>query len=161
MAEGRIHDTASGVGLALALGIVLSACIGSGDCDFEPIGASLRPPPLAPIAGDALGQCGRWVEIDGSYWTESTYDFTLARADLEEHGTADAVAEPFVTPLAGATTYAIAGVDPTEIVAMEAAAGGFVVFAQASDDFPPELCPYLAPEGNPDRGPCPGPEPDR
>lgn len=74
---------------------------------------------------------------------------------LEPIGEADEVAEPLVTPLAGPTTYAIAGVDPTEAIAMEAADGHFLVFTYSGEGpFPDDLCPYLASSGNPDRGPC-------
>jgi hypothetical protein len=35
---------------------------------------------------------------------------------------------------------------------MEAASGSFVVLTRESGEFPPELCPMLAPTENPDAG---------
>ena len=136
--------------------MMVSGCfIGTGDCGFEPIGASVKPPVLAPIFGDAVGQCGKWVKIDGYLWNQSLYGFDLDAATLEPVGEADEVAKPFVAPLAGPTTYAIPGVDSSEAVAIEAADGDFLVFTHTSDGgFPDDLCPLLAASGNPDPGPC-------
>jgi hypothetical protein len=124
------------------------------DCGFEPIGASIRAPTLLPPDASPVGVCGNWVDIDGYYWSESGYTFELDARMLEPIGEANATSK-YVSPLAAATTYEIAGVDPDEAIAMEAASGGYLVFTKESGSFPPELCPMLAPQGNPGTANCP------
>ncbi len=137
--------------------VLLSGCIGYGDCGFEPIGASIRAPMWPPVQAPAVGACGRWVDIDGYFWTQSNFTFELSAADLEPIGQADRTSD-YVAPLADATTYEIAGVDPDHAIAMEAADGTFLVFTKnTSGPFPVELCPKLASDGNAGTGGCPTP----
>ena len=124
------------------------------DCGFEPIGATIRAPTWLPPEATPVGACGDWVDIDGYYWNESQYTFELDARMLEPIGEADATSDN-VAPLAAATTYEIAGVDPDEAIAMEAADGTYLVLTKESGSFPPELCPMLAPEGNPSTASCP------
>ena len=131
------------------LALAMSGCfIGANDCGFEPIGASIRAPIMAPIQPDQLGACGHWVKIDGTLWSQSLYDFVLSAETLEPIGEATEAATG-VTALAAPTTYAIPGVNPDEAVAMERPDGSFVVFIYG-EAFPASLCPLIAPAGNPD-----------
>ena len=129
------------------------ACVHD-DCGFEPIGASIRAPTWLPPEAMAVGACGEWVDIDGYLWSESQYTFELDARMLEPIGEATATSK-YVSPLDAATTYEITGVDPDEAIAMEGADGRYVVFTKESGAFPPELCPMMAPEGNPSTANCP------
>ena len=130
--------------LAAALGTATGGCVFADDCGFEPIGASIRAPNLSPMTRHEVGACGYWVIIDGAYWTQSAYGFELDADTLEPIDEATAAAEG-VTELAGATVYAIPGVDSAEAIAMERPDGTFVVFtADGSGGFPLELCPMFA-----------------
>ena len=143
------------IAAACILFLSLGGCVAD-DCDWEPIGASIRAPVWAPPGADPVGVCGRWVDIDGLYWSQSSYTFELDAQALERIGQADATSM-YVSPLGSSTTYEIAGVDPDEAVAMGAADGTFLVFTRdGGGNFPAELCPMLAPEGNPAAlGSCP------
>lgn len=137
------------------LALAMTGCIfGAGDCGFEPIGASIRPPIVAPVWPDSVGQCGQWVTIDGAFWSQSNYDFVLDAETLEPIGEATEAARG-VVDLEEATIYAIPGVSSDEAVAMETPDGSFVVFTYGSS-IPTSLCPLLAPTGNPEVESCNG-----
>lgn len=141
--------------IAAACILLLSqAGCGYDDCGFQPIGASIRAPTWLPPEATPVGACGDWVDIDGYLWNQSVHTFELDASMLEPIGKADATSDN-VVPLAAATTYAIAGVDPDEAIAMEAASGRYLVFTKESGAFPPELCPMLAPQGSSSTTSCP------
>lgn len=145
--------------LGLSVVLALNGCwIGANDCGFEPIGASIAAPVPGP-PGNGVGTCGRWVKIGGAFWSLSEDTFDIALADLEPIGEATESSD-LVPPLAGPTTYAIRGVDPTEAVAMESRGGGYLVFTRDSGALPIELCPMLTQASNPRAERCEDPPPD-
>jgi hypothetical protein len=142
-------------GLVLTLAALVGCLPGLGDCGMKPLTAL----PLAAIGpvgppttdGPPATSCASVVEFDGRVYgmTGDAATWTIEIDDLEPVGVASAANEPaWENP----TVFAISGVEPTEVIAMQYGPGATIAVLLAGD-LPGALCPYLA---NPDVEPICG-----
>jgi hypothetical protein len=151
VAPARAHlALVAGIASAIACAAMLTGCyLWTADvCAPQPFAQArlaVARPSAVPLRAPAAGSCYPLVVFDNARYGDTrggAAAWNLTDDDLTAVGSATGASA--VTPrLTDATTFAVAGVDPQEAIAVHEWDGRILIFVNEAASFPAGLCRFL------------------